>query len=116
MMDKNDALIAPSSGLASCQERLVWAWKGVLLPVVVMLAGIILSACSRAPLLPYATNTPPLILVPATEAGVRDERGRFREFFCQSCPSATLGAASSRPFAPSSACNQRFFYTPFELP
>jgi hypothetical protein len=40
-----------------------------------------LAACGK-PLVPYSTNTPPLVLVPATQAGVIDERGRFREIYC----------------------------------
>lgn len=44
--------------------------------------SIILSACSTTPLSPYTEDTPPLILVPAAQAGVEDKRGRFREIFC----------------------------------
>jgi hypothetical protein len=32
--------------------------------------------------MPYSADTPPLALVPASEAGVQDRRGRFREVFC----------------------------------
>lgn len=45
-------------------------------------ASMILSACASAPLEPYTEDTPPLILVPAAQAGVTDKRGRFREIFC----------------------------------
>jgi len=31
---------------------------------------------------PYSTESPPLTLVPASEAGVQDKRGRFREIYC----------------------------------
>ncbi|MGC1955495.1 MAG: hypothetical protein WA970_23545, partial [Gammaproteobacteria bacterium] len=48
-----------------------------------MTAVVGLSACSTPPLVPYTAETPPLILVPAAQAGVRDKRGRFREIFCQ---------------------------------
>jgi len=41
-----------------------------------------LAACVRQPLVPYSTDTPPLILVPAVQAGVVDKRARFREIFC----------------------------------
>jgi hypothetical protein len=54
-----------------------------LLPALTVSAGILLSACSTAPLSPYSEDTPPLILLPASQAGVADERGRFREVFCE---------------------------------
>jgi hypothetical protein len=41
-----------------------------------------LVACAGAPLIPYSTDTPPLVLVPASQAGVRDARARFREVYC----------------------------------
>ena len=58
------------------------ALRGVLLSAMAAAAGIMVSACSTAPLLPYTEDTPPLILVPASQAGVVDKRGRFREIFC----------------------------------
>ena len=50
--------------------------------IVVMLAVFGLVACSSKPLVPYTTDTPPLVLVPISYAGVADERARFREIFC----------------------------------
>ena len=50
-----------------------------------LLAGgacLALSACSSAPLVPYMPDTPPLVLVPAQLAGVKDQRARFREIYC----------------------------------
>jgi pimeloyl-ACP methyl ester carboxylesterase len=41
-----------------------------------------LVACSGSPLSPYTTAAPPLVLVPAQQAGVQDRRGRFREIYC----------------------------------
>jgi hypothetical protein len=40
-----------------------------------------LAGCA-APLVPYTADTPPLVLVPASLAGVSDHRGRFREVYC----------------------------------
>ncbi len=48
----------------------------------VAIACLILGACSSAPLAPYSTDTPPLVLVPAAQAGVTDRRARFREIYC----------------------------------
>ena len=42
-----------------------------------------LAGCNNEPLIPFSKDTPPLILVPAAEAGIEDGRGRFREIYCQ---------------------------------
>jgi pimeloyl-ACP methyl ester carboxylesterase len=44
--------------------------------------GLALAGCAGSPLVPFSTDTPPLVLVPATQAGVQDKRGRFREIYC----------------------------------
>jgi len=44
--------------------------------------GLALIGCASAPLQPFTTETPPLVLVPAAQAGVHDKRGRFREIYC----------------------------------
>ena len=51
--------------------------------LVVMLVAVALSACSTRPLAPFTTETTPLVLGPASQADVRDERARFREIFCE---------------------------------
>jgi hypothetical protein len=43
---------------------------------------LLLGSCASAPLIPYSTQTPPLMLLPAAEAGVQDQRARFREIYC----------------------------------
>jgi hypothetical protein len=43
-----------------------------------VLAGL-LPACARRPVAPIAHAMPPSVLVPAGQAGIRDDRGRFRE-------------------------------------
>lgn len=45
-------------------------------------ASLVLGACASRPLVPYSTDTPPLVLAPAPLAGVTDKRGRFREIYC----------------------------------
>lgn len=44
--------------------------------------GATLAACTSQPLLDPSLETPPLALVPATQAGIVDRRGRFRAIFC----------------------------------
>ena len=58
--------------------------------------ALIFAGCAAAPLVPFSTDTPPLILVPAAQAGVQDKRGRFREIYC-----AVLAARATR--SPTSA-------------
>jgi hypothetical protein len=50
-------------------------------PAAVLLL-VALTACSGKPLVPYTTNSPPLVLLPAEHAGITDKRGRFREITC----------------------------------
>ena len=45
-------------------------------------ACVTLAACASKPLVPYSTDTPPLVLVPAASAAVTDKRARFREIYC----------------------------------
>jgi hypothetical protein len=49
---------------------------------VTAIMGMSLVGCAGAPLQPFSTETPPLVLVPATQASVQDKRGRFREIYC----------------------------------
>ena len=41
-----------------------------------------MGACTSSPLMPYSTDTVPLVLMPAAQAGTQDQRSRFREIFC----------------------------------
>ncbi len=47
-----------------------------------ILVTLVLAACASKPLVPHAADVPPLVLLPATNAGIKDERGRFREITC----------------------------------
>ena len=49
-----------------------------ILPALLLLAG-----CSSKPLLPWSADAPPQALVPVADAGIDDQRGRFREVFCE---------------------------------
>ena len=46
------------------------------------LATAALTGCASAPLVPWSSETPPIVLVPTSQAHVPDQRGRFREIFC----------------------------------
>ena len=59
-----------------------FAQKAFLYPLLALLPAIIMSGCSTAPLMRYTTETQPAVMVPVSQAGIRDERGRFREIFC----------------------------------
>ena len=43
---------------------------------------LLVAACASKPLIPHSNEAAPLILLPASQAGIRDDRGRFREIFC----------------------------------
>jgi hypothetical protein len=53
-------------------------WQFLLLSI----APALLAACASKPMEPYTTDTPPLVLLPAEQAGIIDQRGRFREIVC----------------------------------
>ena len=43
---------------------------------------VVLAGCASKPLVPYTTDTPPLVLASAAQAGIVDKRARFREIYC----------------------------------
>ena len=61
---------------------LICARRSGLLVAMALVTTIVVSACATKPLSPYTEDSTPLVLVPASQAGVVDKRGRFREIFC----------------------------------
>ena len=59
------------------RSRIPWRQGRIVAALCLALAG-----CASEPLVPFSTETAPLILVPAAQAGVQDKRGRFREIYC----------------------------------
>jgi hypothetical protein len=59
--------------------------------------GMSLIGCTSAPLLPFTTETPPLVLVPAVQAGVQDKRARFREIYCAVLQARASEVPDARP-------------------
>jgi hypothetical protein len=96
-MDDHDALLATGRRVRPCQKKPPRRTRQyALLAVLAMVICVILSACAP-PLVPYSVDTPPLVLVPASIAGVQDKRGRFREIFCHVLEARGSGLPDYRP-------------------
>ncbi len=57
-----------------------WRWACRYLPAIA--ATLVIGGCVSKPLIPYSTDTTPLLLAPAIQSDEQDKRGRFREVFC----------------------------------
>jgi hypothetical protein len=50
---------------------------------IILLAGLTLTGCASKPLQTFTKDSTPLMLVPAIQHEDQDQRGRFREIFCE---------------------------------
>lgn len=50
---------------------------------IILLVGLTLTGCASKPLQPFSRDSTPLMLVPAVQHEGQDQRGRFREIFCE---------------------------------
>ena len=69
----------------------------VLAALMCAMMGAALVGCSSSPLVPFSTDMPPLVLVPAAQAGVQDQRGRFREIYCAVLAARANEVPDARP-------------------
>jgi hypothetical protein len=54
----------------------------LFIPAALFALGL-LAGCAGKPLNPWTADSPPLALVPVADADINDQRGRFREIFCE---------------------------------
>ncbi len=81
-MHASDMNRGPSLVLSRWRVAAIDAWRLMCAVLATMTLSLLFGACATRPLIPYSADTPPMVLVPASEAGVADKRGRFREIYC----------------------------------
>lgn len=77
--------------------------------LMLIAAAACLAGCASKPLVPFAEDSPPMVLVPVALAG-NDGRARFREIFCQVLEARAKEAPDYRP------CDQALARLPNEAP
>ncbi|WP_254898646.1 hypothetical protein [Paraburkholderia atlantica] len=96
-MQVSDPEETPSPVPAPRQVAAATAWRGGRAALATVTACALLGACATKPLIPFSTDTPPLILAPATEVGIADQRGRFREIYCAVLEARGAEVPDNRP-------------------
>ncbi len=64
---------------------------------LVAMGLLALAGCKGSPLVPFSTDAPPLVLAPVAQAGVQDQRGRFREIYCAVLQARAAEVPDHRP-------------------
>lgn len=85
--------------MASCPRKILapGAHRRIQAHRLLVVACLALTACAGSPLIPYSADTPPLVLAPASQAGVADRRARFREIYCAVLRAREQEIADYRP-------------------
>jgi dienelactone hydrolase len=81
-MRASDPGAATQATVVLRRARAIGAAKVRFVHAMTVAACLALGACAAGPLVPFSTDTPPLVLAPAHLAGVHDKRARFREIYC----------------------------------
>lgn len=81
-MHLSDPRRTASLVLSPRQLAAINAWCRICVVLATVTLSVLIGACATKPLIPYSADTPPMVLLPASQAGVVDKRGRFREIYC----------------------------------
>ncbi|PYE21503.1 hypothetical protein C7410_114144 [Paraburkholderia silvatlantica] len=96
-MHVSDPNRKPSHVSSGRQVAALSAWRRNCSVAATMILSVLFGACASRPLIPYSADTPPMVLMPASQAGVVDKRGRFREIYCAVLAARTPGLPDYRP-------------------
>lgn len=96
-MHVSDPKRTPSLVLSKRKVAAINVWRRICVVLATITSCVLFGACDRKPLIPYSADTPPMVLVPASQAGVVDKRGRFREIYCAVLEARGSGVPDYRP-------------------